>query len=73
VELEAPQLAPQPIPVGGGRTDVTGVALRVTLVVLGVLISPARSWLLTPAVVIAVAFVKRGWVRAEGSGEDEEA
>jgi multicomponent Na+:H+ antiporter subunit F len=25
------------------------------------------------AVVIAVAFVKRGWVRAEGSGEDEEA
>jgi multicomponent Na+:H+ antiporter subunit F len=25
------------------------------------------------AVVLSVAFVKRGWIRAEGSGDDEEA
>lgn len=53
-QLEVPQLAPQPIPVAGGRSDVTVIALRVTLVVVGVLLLLLAAYMLQMLLLLTI-------------------
>ncbi|MDQ3938635.1 MAG: AI-2E family transporter [Chloroflexota bacterium] len=53
-QLEAPQLAPQPIPVAGGRSDVTVISLRVTLVVVGVLLLLLAAYMLQMLLLLTI-------------------